>query len=104
MTYTNAGHLPPLLLRGSNVELLDPTGTVVGAFAHAKYEERTLQMEPGDVLVAYTDGITEPENEYGEMFGEERLKDLLVKFGHADSDEIIARTMEAVKQWTHSPE
>jgi phosphoserine phosphatase RsbU/P len=104
LTYTNAGHLPPLLLRGNNVELLNPTGTIVGAFAHAKYEERTLQMEPGDVLMAYTDGITEPENEYDEMFGEERLQDLLVKFGHADSDEMIARTMEAVKQWTHSPE
>ena len=46
----------------------------------------------------------EPENEYDEMFGEERLQDLLVKFEHADSDEMIARTMEAVKQWTHSPE
>ena len=57
LTYTNAGHLPPLLLRGNNVELLDPTGTIVGAFAHAKYEERTLHMEPGDVLMAYTDGI-----------------------------------------------
>ncbi len=104
LTYTNAGHLPPLLLRGANVELLDPTGTIVGAFAHAKYEERTLHMDRGDVLVAYTDGIVEPENEYDEMFGEERLQDLLMKFEHADSDEMIARTMEAVKQWTHSPE
>jgi sigma-B regulation protein RsbU (phosphoserine phosphatase) len=104
LTYTNAGHLPPLLLRGSNVELLDPTGTIVGAFANAKYEERTLQMDPGDVLVAYTDGIVEPENEYDEMFGEERLQELLMKFEHADSAEMIARTMEAVKQWTHSPE
>jgi sigma-B regulation protein RsbU (phosphoserine phosphatase) len=104
LTYTNAGHLPPLLLRGTNVELLDPTGTIVGAFANAKYEERTVHMQPGDVLVAYTDGITEPENEYDEMFGEERLQELLVKFENADSDEMIARTMEAVKQWTHSPE
>ena len=104
LTYTNAGHLPPLLLRGANVELLDPTGTIVGAFAHAIYEERTLHMDRGDVLVAYTDGIVEPENEYDEMFGEERLQDLLVKFENTASDEMIARTMEAVKQWTHSPE
>jgi sigma-B regulation protein RsbU (phosphoserine phosphatase) len=104
LTYTNAGHLPPLLLRGNNVEMLDPTGTIVGAFAQAKYDERTLLMQPGDVLMAYTDGIVEPENEYDEMFGEQRLQELLVKFGHADSDEMIARTMEAVKQWTHSPE
>jgi sigma-B regulation protein RsbU (phosphoserine phosphatase) len=104
LTYTNAGHLPPLLLRGTNVEMLDPTGTIVGAFANAKYEERALEMQPGDALVAYTDGIVEPENEYGEMFGEDRLRDLLLKFEHAGSDEMIARTMEAVKQWTHSPE
>jgi sigma-B regulation protein RsbU (phosphoserine phosphatase) len=104
LTYTNAGHLSPLLLRGANVQSLDPTGTVVGAFANAKYEERTLQMEPGDVLVAYTDGIVEPENEYDEMFGEDRLRDLLVKFENADSAEMIARTMEAVRQWTHAPE
>jgi sigma-B regulation protein RsbU (phosphoserine phosphatase) len=104
LTYTNAGHLPPLLLRGSHVEMLDPTGTIVGAFAHAKFEERSVRMEPGDVLVAYTDGIVEPENEYDEMFGEQRLSDLLMKFEHADSNEMIARTMEAVKLWAHSPE
>jgi sigma-B regulation protein RsbU (phosphoserine phosphatase) len=104
LTYTNAGHLPPLLLRGNDVQRLDPTGTVVGAFAQAKYEERTLRMETGDLLVAYTDGIIEPENEYGEMFGEQHLQELLVKFENTDSDELIARTMEAVRQWTHSPE
>lgn len=104
LTYTNAGHLPPLLLRGANVQLLDPTGTIVGAFPAAKYEERMVQLEPGDLLVAYTDGIVEPENEYDEEFGEGRLQELLVKFENADSAEIIARTMEAVKQWAHSPE
>ncbi len=104
LTYTNAGHLPPFLLRGNSVQLLDPTGTVVGAFASAKYEESKLCMQAGDVLVAYTDGIVEPENEYDEQFGEDRLRDLLIKFETADSDEIIARTMEAVKQWTRAPE
>ena len=104
LRYTNAGHLSPFLVRGSNILPLDSTGTVVGAFAWAKYEERTVQLEPGDLVVAYTDGITEPENEYGEMYGEEQLKDLLVKYAGADSSEIIARTMEAVNQWTKSPE
>lgn len=104
LTYTNAGHLPPFLLSGDNVQMLDPTGTVVGAFAGAKYEEGRVQMNPGDVLVAYTDGLVEPENEYDEQFGEDRLRDLLVKFESAASDEIIARSMEAVKQWTRSPE
>jgi sigma-B regulation protein RsbU (phosphoserine phosphatase) len=104
LTYTNAGHLSPILFRGSEMQMLDSTGTVVGAFPIARYEERTVPLEHGDILVAYTDGIIEPENAYGEMFGEERLKDLVVKYVAADSSEIIARTMESVVQWTGSSE
>jgi sigma-B regulation protein RsbU (phosphoserine phosphatase) len=104
LTYTNAGHLAPMLLRGNDISTLDSTGTVVGAFPIARYGEKTVEMQQGDMLVAYTDGIVEPENAYGEMFGEERLKDLIIKYAKADSSEIIARTMEAVNQWTGSSE
>ena len=104
LTYTNAGHLAPILLRGTTIQTLDSTGTVVGAFPVARYGEKTVQLDQGDMLVAYTDGIVEPENAYGEMFGEERLKDLLVKYSKADSSEIIARTMEAVNHWTGAGE
>ena len=104
LTYTNAGHLAPMLLHGSDLQMLDSTGTVVGAFPVAIYEEKTVTLEQGDVLLAYTDGIVEPENVYGEMFGEERLKDLLLKYARADSAELIARTMEAVVQWTGAGE
>jgi len=100
LTYTNAGHLQPILLRKGVPELLEVTGTVVGAFPFASYEERKIQLASGDVLVAYTDGMIEPENEYGEMFGEQRLTDLLAKNADRDSPEIIARTMEAVLQWS----
>ena len=104
LTYTNAGHLAPILLRGNTILTLDSTGTVVGAFPIARYAEKTVEMQQGDTLVAYTDGIIEPENAYGEMFGEERLQDLLLKHAKADSQEIIARTMEAVNEWTGSSE
>ncbi len=104
LTYTNAGHLAPILLRGNTVTTLDSTGTVVGAFPMARYGEKTIELQQGDTLVAYTDGIIEPENAYGEMFGEERLKELLFKHAKDDSPEIIARTMEAVNQWTGSSE
>jgi sigma-B regulation protein RsbU (phosphoserine phosphatase) len=104
LTYTNAGHLAPILLRGNDLQMLDSTGTVVGAFPVAIYEEKTVSLEQGDVLLAYTDGIVEPENVYGEMFGEDRLKDLLVKYAKADSTELIARTMEAVVHWTGAGE
>jgi len=104
LTYTNAGHLSPLLVRDGQVTLLEPTGTVVGAFPFAVYQEKTVSLEHGDMLVAYTDGLVEPENAYGEMYGEERLTELLLKYNRADSSEIIARAMEAVVQWTGSSE
>jgi sigma-B regulation protein RsbU (phosphoserine phosphatase) len=104
LTYTNAGHLAPILLRGDDLRMFDSTGTVVGAFPKARYEERSVLLEHGDLLVAYTDGVVEPENAYGEMFGEDRFKDLIVKYAGGDSSEMIARTMEAVVQWTGSSE
>ncbi len=104
LTYTNAGHLQPILMRGGKAERLDVTGTVVGAFPSARYEEESVQLRPGDLLVAYTDGIVEPENEYGEPFGEENLVDLLLRYGQRESKEIMARIMETVEQWTGSSE
>lgn len=105
LTYTNAGHLSPLLFRKDDVVTLDSNGTVVGAFAWAKYGESRLSMTPGDLLVCYTDGITEPENAYGEMFGEERLIELVRKYmHHRDDHEIVALILEAVRSWTATPE
>jgi len=104
LTYTNAGHLPPLVMRDGKAERLEVTGTVVGAFPFARYEERTVDLRPGDLLVAYTDGIVEPENEYGEPFGDDNLIDLLVRHGHRKSEEIIARVMETVEQWSGTAE
>ena len=100
LLYTNAGHLPPILVRRGTPQLLEVTGTVVGAFPFTEYEEKNIQLVPGDMLVAYTDGIVEPENEYGEMFGEERLTDLLVKYAGCEGSEVIAQVMEAVHEWT----
>jgi sigma-B regulation protein RsbU (phosphoserine phosphatase) len=55
-----------------------------GAFPFAKYDESRIQLQPKDLLVFYTDGVTEPENAYGEMFGEEKLTELLVRNAHLD--------------------
>ena len=104
LTYTNAGHLPPILVRNGNVTRLDVNGMVVGAFPFAEYGESRLQFEGGDLLLAYTDGITEPENEYGEMFGEQRVIDLVVRNAHRDAGHIITTVMDAVQEWTGSPE
>ncbi|HTB19890.1 MAG TPA: SpoIIE family protein phosphatase [Bryobacteraceae bacterium] len=104
MTYTNAGHLQPVLFRDGAAKLLDVNGTVVGAFPFSKYEESKIELRSGDLLVCYTDGITEPENEYGEMFGEERLIELVAKNADRDEGQIIETVMESVRQWTGVPE
>ncbi len=104
LRYTNAGHLPPLLVRKGSAFPLEVSGTVVGAFPSVEYEENRLQMESGDLLLCYTDGITEPENEYGEEFGEARLIDLITKNAERDDARIVSMVLEAVHQWTSAPE
>jgi serine phosphatase RsbU (regulator of sigma subunit)/predicted ester cyclase len=73
LTYCNAGHNPPLLVRASGMQRLETGGMVVGMIKEATFEEQTVQLEPGDVLVAFSDGITEARNADGEEFGEGRL-------------------------------
>jgi sigma-B regulation protein RsbU (phosphoserine phosphatase) len=104
MTYTNAGHLPPIRLRNGTPQRLEVTGMIVGAFPFSTYEESSIQLEGGDLLVCFTDGLTEPENEYGEMFGEERLIELVLKNSNREAEEIIASVMDSVGEWTGSPE
>jgi sigma-B regulation protein RsbU (phosphoserine phosphatase) len=104
LTYTNAGHLPPILIHNGSSTLLDINGTVVGAFPTSKYDESKVELRAGDLLVCYTDGITEPENEYGEMFGEERLIELVSKNADRDDHRVIEVVMDAVRQWTGAPE
>ncbi len=104
LTYTNAGHLQPLLLRGSEVKPLDVTGTVVGAFPSIRYEEQSVEIRPEDLLIAYTDGITEPENAYGEEFGAERLAETALRYQNSEPKEIVAKIMEAVRHWSTAPE
>jgi len=104
LTYTNAGHLPPILIHNGGSSRLDVNGTVVGAFPMSKYDESKVALHPGDLLVCYTDGITEPENEYGEMFGEERLIELVSKNADRDDHRVIETVMDAVRQWTGAPE
>ncbi len=104
MTYTNAGHLPPLLVGRDDYELLEVTGTVVGAFPSITYQERSVELAPEDLLIAYTDGITEPENAYGEEFGAERLAEIVRRNQNREPGEIAAKVMEAVRQWSSAPE
>lgn len=104
LNYTNGGHLSPILIRHGQATLLDSNGMVVGAFPFAEYNESRLRLEPGDLLVCYTDGITEPENAYGEMFGEERLIALLLAHADQEMSSIAEKIVEEVTKWTASSE
>lgn len=99
-TYTNAGHLPPLLVRKGSVERLEVNGMVVGAFPLASYTESRVELHRGDLLVFFTDGISEPENAYGEMFGEDRLAELICRHAHQSEDQIIAAVWQGVREWS----
>jgi sigma-B regulation protein RsbU (phosphoserine phosphatase) len=98
-TYTNGGHLPPILIsEDGSSQLLSCGGTVVGLFDNLSFPEATVQLRPGDVLVAYSDGVTEPENDYGE-FGEERLIQLVRENRHLPLERITEIVIAAVADW-----
>ncbi len=104
LTYCNAGHNPPIFMRREGCQKLSTGGTVVGIFPDADYEEEKLELVPGDLLLAYTDGIVESVNEYGEEFGEERLINL-VNENRAQSAENIQRVVvERVLDWAFEEE
>ena len=102
LAYVNAGHNPPLILRAGERDgfrHLDAGGTVVGIFEHCAYEQETVQMQPGDVLLAYTDGLTEALNEAGEEFGEARVRQALAETSTASVDEIRDEIVRRVRAW-----
>jgi sigma-B regulation protein RsbU (phosphoserine phosphatase) len=101
LSYTNAGHLPPILLRGGSAMRLETSNTVVGMFPDSAYEEGVVELLPGDIFVAFTDGVTEPEDAYGEQFGDRRLIELLIQNSGRPLDEIARIVMAAVHRWTH---
>ena len=85
--------------RGGVIQRLDVNGMVVGAFPDARYEGSSIQLYAGDLLCAFTDGVTEPENPYGEEFSEERLGGVIVREADRPIQEIIRIVLEEVDAW-----
>src|SRR5258708_22927861 len=105
MTYSNAGHLPPIVLGvDGSVHRLDAGGMVVGLFDDVEYEERSADFKAGDIFIAVSDGITEPENEFGE-FGEARLIETDAAYRHLPlfriTQHVIATIQHAIS--SHAP-
>jgi sigma-B regulation protein RsbU (phosphoserine phosphatase) len=128
LTYVNAGHNPPMLFRAGNarpryserslmthegaavgtdsqvqaaeIGLLMTGGPVIGAFHGSRYEQETIEMGQGDVLVAYTDGLTEARNILGEEFGEHRLRRILVEAHDSPPALLSDQIVKSVRDWS----
>jgi sigma-B regulation protein RsbU (phosphoserine phosphatase) len=99
LTYSNGGHLPPILIgKDGSIRRLEAGGTVVGLFDNMSYDEGAVEMQPGEIFLAYSDGVTEPENDFGE-FGEQRLIDLVRENRDLPLPQISQIVTMAVDNW-----
>ena len=99
LTYSNGGHLPPILIgKDGAIRRLEAGGTVVGLFDNMTYDEGSVEMHPGEIFLAYSDGVTEPENDFGE-FGEQRLIDLVRENRDQPLPQISQIVTMAVDTW-----
>ena len=100
MVYARAGHNPPLWVRadGGDVQELEAQGTVLGVFDEIELEEQAIDVAPGDLLVFYTDGVTEAMDEQHQLFGERRLKALVAANHGASAGQVLQSVVDAVRQ------
>ena len=110
LTYTNAGHNAPLLVRRTSgepaigVDRLEVGGVPVGLFDEAAYECQTVDFHPGDALLVFTDGVTEAENKAGEEFGEERLVSFVRGLEDLPAGEVAERLMDRLNAFVEDAE
>src|SRR5437588_2933321 len=104
ITYSNGGHLPPIIIgENGGIRRLEAGGTVVGLFDNMAYDEGSAQLKAGDIFLAYSDGVTEPENDFGE-FGEQRLIELVRENQHLSLVRISEIVTAAVDDWIGASE
>ena len=97
LTYVNAGHNPPLLVkRKGESHWLDKGGLILGLSTLAEYEHGTVELESGDVLVLYTDGLTEAMDSSDIEFGTERLCNVVLQNRDLSAHQITGRILDAV--------
>ena len=87
-----------MLCANNEVKRLDCGGSVVGLLEGMKYEQATVKLGPGDIVIIYSDGVTEPENEFGD-FGEDRLLDLVRRNRGLSLEGISNAVMQSLKTW-----
>ena len=105
LRYVNAGHNPQFLIANSGrIEPLSSTGLPIALYAGHGYSEQRVELEHGDLLFFYTDGLVEAENDEGDMFGAERLQQLLAEAQSRDIDALLRHVEENVRAFRGSVE
>jgi steroid delta-isomerase-like uncharacterized protein len=99
LTYCNAGHNPPFLMAGSGPRRLDTGGPVVGVFKDTAFEQEAVHLHEGDLLIAFSDGVTEAINNDGEEFGEERLLECIQSNRSLTADDLLKRLFDDVRRF-----
>jgi len=101
LRFSNAGHNPPLLFRSATGECeeLRLPGIALGAFNEAQFQEQDIVLRSGDLVIFYTDGVTEPINYRQEQFGMERLISLIKNHHQTSAEEMVRTIRERVKQF-----
>jgi sigma-B regulation protein RsbU (phosphoserine phosphatase) len=101
LCYSSGGHNAPVLLRNDGrVQLLEKGGLPLGAFDFGTYEEETINLDSGDLLVMYTDGLTESKSLDDEDFGTTRLEQILQEYREAPVKDIIATLHQEARQFS----
>ncbi|HET7215206.1 MAG TPA: PP2C family protein-serine/threonine phosphatase, partial [Terriglobia bacterium] len=100
LVYTNAGHPAPVLFRKGHIERLDAGGTPLGLISPVSYREARIVLEPGDTLIAYTDGFTESENNFDDQFGEKRLIEAVQRSRGGPLPALVEEIYRSVEEWT----
>jgi len=101
LRYANGGQEPPALITRAGIDWLDTGGPVVGLLDAATYEYGSVRLEPGDVLVVFSDGVAEARNTAGEEFGRDRLVAALQGAHGASADVVLDRVTSAVRTFSH---
>jgi len=96
----NAGHLPPIILRGFKTEEVPHTNQAIGLSAKAQFKEQTVDLNSGDFLFLHSDGVSEAQNKSGEFFGDNRVLELVKTFRYKSAEECGKLVLDAVATFT----
>jgi sigma-B regulation protein RsbU (phosphoserine phosphatase) len=100
LTYCNAGHNPPFIIGTAGVRRLEAGGPVVGLLPFAPYEQESVQLDVGDTIVVFSDGVSEALSSSGEEWGDDRLLAAVQAAGPGSAQFLIERLVAAVREFT----